>query len=371
VMIDGAIRVEATFVPTGPRLLMAPEAVDFGSYPVGSRSAPTAFTVVNASNATVAVGPVTVTDPQFELTHDCVSLPPAGRCVVRVSFVPAASSGNGARVTAQLRVGAEGVEAAVARLEATSKLQLVDHFYRTILRREAEAAGRSYWESEADRVKAAGADINEVWFAMAMAFFDSAEYAGQSRDDDGYLVDLYRAFFNREPDAEGVVYWRDQIRGGMPREVVLTSFMFSPEFLSFTRGLFGDTAARAEVDMVMDLYRGLLSRLPDSAGLAHWVRLLRLAQCQGAVEVHQTVEIISHAFLESTEFSQRGRTFEQVVADFYNAVLRRGGDLPGVRYWIEQLSTGALSPRQVRRVFINSPEFQQRVSRVIAQGCIP
>ena len=51
-----------------------------------------------------------------------------------------------------------------------------------------------------------------------------------------------------------------------PREVLLAAFMFSMEFRNFSHRLFGSTPVRAEIDAVMDFYRGLLARLPKPVG---------------------------------------------------------------------------------------------------------
>ena len=75
------------------------------------------------------------------------------------------------------------------------------------------------------------------------------------------MTDLYTTFFNRAPDAGGFADWKGQLAAGMPREVVLASFMFSTEFASFTQAIFGTTATRKEVDTVVDFYRGLLGAL--------------------------------------------------------------------------------------------------------------
>jgi hypothetical protein len=40
-----------------------------------------------------------------------------------------------------------------------------------------------------------------------------------------------------------------------------------------------------------------------------------------------------------------------------------------VKFWIRQLDTGARSREQVRQAFISSPEFQQHVADMIAEGC--
>jgi len=59
------------------------------------------------------------------------------------------------------------------------------------------------------------------------------------------------------------------------------------------------------------------------------------------------------------------------VGDLYNAFLRRGGDLEGVRSWVSQLEDGALSREAVRRAFLGSSEFTARVDAVIREGCVP
>jgi len=256
--------------------------------------------------------------------------------------------------------------------KGTAAGSLVAHFYRSILRREPDAGGQAYWDGEAARVQALGVNVNEVWYAMAGSFFASPEYLAFSRDNDGFVTDLYTTFFNRAPDAGGFADWKAQLAAGMPREVVLASFMFSAEFASFTQALFGTTATRKEVDTVVDFYRGLLGVLPDNTGFNYWLGLFRTAQCQGGSAVNTQVETISSAFANSTEYTNRGRTNAQYVGDLYNAFLRRGapGDNAGVQFWINQIATGARSRANVRQAFVASTEFQSRVAAIINQGCL-
>jgi hypothetical protein len=206
---------------------------------------------------------------------------------------------------------------------------------------------------------------------MSGSFFASPEYAARKRDTAGFVSDLYVTFFDRAPDAFGLAFWTGQIAAGMPREVALASFMFSPEFASYMQGLFGNTSARAEVDVTMDFYRGLLARLPDTAGFNFWVQRFRTAQCQGAAAVVSQADAISSQFAGSAEYLARNRFVDQYVGDLYNAFLRRGGDLTGVQFWITQISSGALTRDQARKAFVASPEFGARVNAVIAQGCLP
>src|SRR6185436_13789439 len=136
--------------------------------------------------------------------------------------------------------------------------------------------------------------------------------------------------------------------------------------------IFGMAGVRAEIDAVMDFYRGLLSRLPDDSGFSFWLGRFRAAQCQGQAAILAEVEAISSAFALSAEYNGRNRTQAQYTGDLYNAFLRRGADLGGVQFWISTLtrSTNPLTREQLRVEFKNSPEFQARVQAIIAQGCL-
>jgi hypothetical protein len=256
-------------------------------------------------------------------------------------------------------------------LSGTGEKSLVSHYYQSILRRVPDASGRTFWDGESERLRQLGVGYNEVWFAMAQAFYSSAEYAALNRDNAGFVTDLYRTFFNREPDSSGLAYWVDLRANGLPREVMLVSFMFSPEFVAFTQRIFGTSGVRAEQDAVADFYRGLLSRTPDDSGFQYWVGRFRSAQCAGPAAVASEAEAISKAFADSAEYAARSRNNAQFVGDLYNAFLRRGGDLPGVQYWVDQVATGARTRDQVRGAFKNSPEFQARVQAITQWGCLP
>jgi hypothetical protein len=253
--------------------------------------------------------------------------------------------------------------------EVLASNSLVPHYYESILRREPDAGGQAFWESEASRLSSIGADVNETWYAMAMSFYSSPEYAAFKRNDTDYLRDLYNTFFDRAADDAGVAYWAGLMAAGMSREAVLTNFMFSPEFSSFTTALFGPTVTRPEANMVLDFYRGLLARLPDSAGFSYYLGQFRAAQCTGASAVLAQVEGISKAFLASPEYLARNRSDAQYVADLYNAFMRRGADIDGFNYYVGQLASGLATREALRQTFVASPEFSARVAQVMAAGC--
>jgi hypothetical protein len=205
---------------------------------------------------------------------------------------------------------------------------------------------------------------------MAGYFFNSPEYLAGNKSTAAFVADLYNTFFNRAPDAAGLAYWVDQVEtAGLPREVVLFSFMFSGEFRAFTTAVFGETATRPEVNLVMDFFRGVLNRIPDTPSLDYWVGRLRAAQCAGAGAVYAEVDAMSAAFIFNPEYNNRGRDNTRFVTDMYYSFLRRGGDATGVGYWIHELDTHSKDINAVRISFLNSPEFGARVQGVIAAGC--
>jgi DNA-binding beta-propeller fold protein YncE len=358
--LDRVYRVTlAGIMASPPVLTMSGRLPGTTSLPV-----PVLLTQLGASPATIN----SITPPaNFAVSHDCgATLAAFTTCTASVTFTPPSV----ATFTGNVDVNAS-VVAQDFSVEGAGETTLVTHYYESILRRPPDSGGKPFWDSERARLAGLGASVNETWFAMSSFFFASAEYTGFNRDNPGFVTDLYLTFFNRAPDSGGLQFWVDQMASGMPREVVLAQFQHSPEFASFTQGIFGSTAARAEVNMVMDFYRGLLGRLPDNGGFNNWVGAFRAAQCQGAAQVAATAEQISQSFTGSTEYASRNRTNAQFVGDLYNAFLRRGGDLNGVLFWIGRLDSQAMTREQVRSNFAASGEFQGRVSAVANAGCLP
>ncbi|HHW77378.1 MAG TPA: DUF4214 domain-containing protein [Xanthomonadaceae bacterium] len=247
---------------------------------------------------------------------------------------------------------------------------LVTHYYQFILGRAPDTGGLAYWQGEIARLQGLGVDVQEAFRVMAGQFFTSAEYLDRNTSNTQYVTDLYRTFFNRTPDSGGLSYWAGQLAAGMPRGMALYSFLFSAEFGSYMQARLGNTTSRGEVYAVVDFYRGFLNRLPDSGGFGYWIGRFRTAQCQGVAAVNAEVESISRQFAASTEYFNRNRDNRNYVADLYYAFLRRGGELTGFSFWVSQLNTGVQTRDQVRRSFLQSPEFQGRVQQIINQGCL-
>jgi len=362
--------IEGTFssttATTAAHLTVSPSPLAFGGQSMYTTSVVQPLTVTNMGVGAVTVGSLETAPPFAVGDHDCGNLAPNASCTAQLTFRPPAEGSFTGGLRIDTLAGAQAVP-----LSGEGERSLVTHYYAAILGRLPDPAGKAYWTSEAARVQGLGADLNEVWYAMTMGFFNSAEYLAFNRSDGEFITDLYRTFLNREPDIGGRDYWLWQISQGLTREVILVDFMFSPEFKSFTTSIFGDTSVRRELDAVMDFYRGLLSRLPDDGGFGFWVNRFRAAQCAGEAAVTAEAEAITGEFARGAEYAARNRDDIEYVGDLYNAVLRRGGDPQGVRFWINLIASGAQTREQVRQQFVQSPEFQARVQQIIAAGCLP
>lgn len=246
---------------------------------------------------------------------------------------------------------------------------VITGYYNNILGRAPDSGGMAYWTGETTRVVSLGADVREVFFVMSMQFFNSTEYLSRNTSNNQYLTDLYNTFFSRPPDSTGLNYWLTQMQGGMTRGGVLANFLFSTEFSNTMTALFGTPVVRPEINMTIDLYRGILENLPDSAGFDYWLGRIRTAQCQGASSVNSQVTTISQLFIGSPQYVNMNRSTPDYLSDLYNAFMRRGPDLSGFNYWVGQVNSGAMSRDAVRAQFVASPEFQARVSAVISAGC--
>jgi hypothetical protein len=341
--------------------------LDFGGNSMQTTSGGTVLTLTNNGAGNLIITDFAATSGFAVAGHTCGTVAPGGNCAVTLTFTPATQGTVNGTLTITYSGGTTNVN-----LTGVGERSLVTHYYRAILNRAPDGPGKTFWESEAARLTSLGVNINETWFVMAGYFYNSAEYLSYNKNDTQFVTDLYNTFFNRAPDGGGLGYWVGQIQGGLPREVVLFSFMFSTEFRTFTQGIFGNTAARPEVDMVVDFFRGLLNRLPDTPSFNYWLGELRTAQCAGAGPVFTAVDQISAAFMFNPEYDGRGRTNTQFVTDMYYSFLRRGGDVGGVNYWINEINTGARFRNDVRYFgFLNSAEFGARVQAVIDAGCLP
>lgn len=86
--------------------------------------------------------------------------------------------------------------------------------------------------------------------------------------DRGPVYRLYKAVFNRLPDANGLFFWENNFNSGITLSNIAEEFIKSDEF----KNTYGTTVNNT--DFVVLLYKNVLDRAPDSNGLAFWVENL-------------------------------------------------------------------------------------------------
>lgn len=115
----------------------------------------------------------------------------------------------------------------------TTATTLITHYYTSIFGRTLDTNGLVYWLGLIAERQAQGEDVKPVFRDMADFFFNSAEYLGNQTSDAQFIADLYRTFFQRDPDQGGMDFWLGQLAAQVPRNEVMAGFLYSPEFTAF------------------------------------------------------------------------------------------------------------------------------------------
>ena len=170
------------------------------------------------------------------------------------------------------------------------------------------------------------------------------------------IVRLYRAYFGRLPDTAGLDHWVEARRSGMTLAQISDAFANSTEF----RTQYGHLSNQQFTDLV---YRNVLDRSPDGAGLDYWTTMLNRGTDRGSVMVgfSESPEFITKTEALVDDVDRRGP-----VARLYQAYFDRAPDDDGLRYWI---GTG-LSYEAISDAFASSGEFQSRYGQLSDAGFV-
>lgn len=109
----------------------------------------------------------------------------------------------------------------------------VDRLYTTVLNRQPDEAGKTYWVNQILNEQASGSKIAE-------GFLNSAEFLARDLDNEDFVETLYTVFFNRVPSDAEVDNWEDALDNGATRAAVIDGFAASAEWSNTCSG-FGIT----------------------------------------------------------------------------------------------------------------------------------
>ena len=111
---------------------------------------------------------------------------------------------------------------------------------------------------------------------------------------DAQIYRLYNAAFARFPDAGGLRFWIKQYVNGSEYRNIAKSFINSSEFKS-RYGM-----DNSNEDYAVNMYKNVLGRLPDAAGLSYWVNTLET----GTNSRENVLGYFAESFENKTLFSQ-------------------------------------------------------------------
>lgn len=105
----------------------------------------------------------------------------------------------------------------------------VTRLYNICLNREPDAGGLEYWKEKLFNHEQGGAEVSA-------GFVFSDEFLNKNYSNEEFVEYMYRAFFGREYDEGGKMYWLERMEyEGLNRSFVFAGFVYSDEFISLCR----------------------------------------------------------------------------------------------------------------------------------------
>jgi len=239
-----------------------------------------------------------------------------------------------------------------------SEANQVYRLYQATLNRAPDKAGQEDWVS---RIVQDGTALGDV----AAGFVGSREFQNTygALEDTDFVQLLYQNVLGREGDTDGLNSWLDALSGGASRTDVVLGFSESREFQNTTRTEatnFALNSAEANwTDDVYRMYQATLNRAPDLGGFENWVsNLANGADLSDVISGFVTSREFQNTYgmLDDEEFVQL----------LYKNVLGREGDSAGVAGWLDVLEAGG-PRAEVVRGFSQSEEFINSTAEDVAQ----
>lgn len=188
--------------------------------------------------------------------------------------------------------------------------------------------------------------LSEVRFIDGRMVFDS-------NDPAAVATRLYKAALGRLPDQSGLNYYISALQSGTPLSALAEGFAGSAEF----RTRFG---VGSNADFVLQIYRNVLGRAPDAAGLTYWRDALDSGRSTRGVTLASVSESAENKTLMAPSLAtgiwDRNETAAQ-VARLYASGLGRAPDEAGLASWMRGLRSGE-TVLSVAANIVRSPEFR-------------
>lgn len=197
-------------------------------------------------------------------------------------------------IAAAVGPGPKAAAAVLDRGPFPSAFVFIHQQFPDFLDREARSDEAPTWMAKVNAGQAAGTTV------------DGIRQLPGGLDQFGPVARLYSAYLLRIPDAGGLTYWLGKYRSGRTLSWISSSFASSREF----KNRYGSLTNRG---FVLLIYRNVLQRNPDTAGVDYWTRKLNAGTSRGQVMLN---------FSESSEYKRKtGAAVDTLQA--YLGLLRR------------------------------------------------
>ncbi len=102
-----------------------------------------------------------------------------------------------------------------------------------------------------------------------------------------FVASLYRSILDRQPDAAGLDYWTGRLNSGQTKKWLIAQIFKSREYTGHRK---------SNREFVRDAYQAILGRQPEPAGHANWIKNLNNNMPRNVMIGH---------FLKSTEYARK------------------------------------------------------------------
>ena len=252
---------------------------------------------------------------------------------------------------------------------ADPKVQIcafVERIYKFVLDREPEEEGAAFWTDELYAFRRTGAEV-------AQGFIFSPEFENRNTTNEEFVTILYKTFFGRDPEEEGMNFWLTQLKSGtMDRVTVANGFIYSQEWAdtcaSYGIRSGGDLKPAGKISpteltyaFVERMYTTALGRSYDEEGKQYWAGEL--------ANFNVTGEFVGAAFFLSDEMNGYNLSDSEYLTRLYQTFMGRPPETDGFNYWMGRLA-GGMSRYELVYSFTRSPEFVDKCikARIVPYG---
>ena len=200
---------------------------------------------------------------------------------------------------------------------------------------------------------------------VAESFTQSLEFQakyGANLTDGQFITLLYRNVLDREPDPAGLAGWESALENGLSRAEALVGFSESPENLQKTNAAIGAGL------WLRDDQTASVARLYDTV-LDRLPDAAGLSGWKAGLQGGMTLQQAAEGFVSSPEFTSKYGSLDNsgFVKQLYLNVLDREGEKDGVDGWTAGLNAG-MSRAEVVLGFSESEEHQIKLAPKIDDG---